>query len=262
MGCDISILSRHNLNITSVATLADDLANRLGFSIDYGYYAVKEYNALLKNNLNEDWISLGYIDKQPAVQKYRLIDEKYQIKELVAMYGNAIFQKQEYWHWCDEMPTQDKIDAEINDKAISDYLLEGYYEDTGSGYLTIYNHVLTNDLHYFSRWGSFCRGLQEFESYSDNYFLDFRKAVMHSTLLLGGDKAYFVNDQCKHLKGVGQGEEMYYNWEALEQYINTIETLEVISLSKAVLDMGYHFQLKLKEIDNLAFVDDFDDLKQ
>ena len=55
---------------------------------------------------------------------------------------------------------------------------------------------------------------------------------------------------------------MYYNWEALEQYINTIETLEVISLSKAVLDMGYHFQLKLKDIDNLAFVDDFDDLKQ
>ena len=38
MGCDITILSRHNLNITSVATLADNLANRLGFSIDYGYY--------------------------------------------------------------------------------------------------------------------------------------------------------------------------------------------------------------------------------
>ena len=48
MGCDISILSKHNLNISDVETLAIDLSNRFGFTIEYGYYAFEEYNELLK----------------------------------------------------------------------------------------------------------------------------------------------------------------------------------------------------------------------
>ncbi len=58
MGCDVSILSKHNLNILNVETLAIDLSNRLGFTIEYGYYAVAEYNELLQNGLQESFISL------------------------------------------------------------------------------------------------------------------------------------------------------------------------------------------------------------
>ena len=50
MGCDISILSKHNLNITNVETLAIDLAERLNLNIDYGYQAIKDFNGLLNDD--------------------------------------------------------------------------------------------------------------------------------------------------------------------------------------------------------------------
>ena len=74
MGCDISILSRHNLNITNVETLAIDLSNRLGFSIEYGYYNIEIFSTLLENDLKEDFISLGYIEKKPFTDKQKHAD--------------------------------------------------------------------------------------------------------------------------------------------------------------------------------------------
>lgn len=61
MGCDISILHKHNLDISDVEKLAIDLHNRLGISIEYGYNASKEYNGLLETNLEDGFISLGYL---------------------------------------------------------------------------------------------------------------------------------------------------------------------------------------------------------
>lgn len=58
MGCDVSILSKHNLNISNVEALAIDISNRFGFTIEYGYYSVAEYNELLENGLQESFISL------------------------------------------------------------------------------------------------------------------------------------------------------------------------------------------------------------
>lgn len=42
---------------------------------------------------------------------------------------------------------------------------------------------------------------------------------MEATLLFGGDKIYYVNDQCQFLGVVGQGSEGDYTWEELEKYI-------------------------------------------
>lgn len=49
MVCDISILSKHNLNISDVETLAIDLSNRFGFTIEYGFNAFEEFNEILQN---------------------------------------------------------------------------------------------------------------------------------------------------------------------------------------------------------------------
>jgi len=77
---------------------------------------------------------------------------------------------------------------------------------------------------------------------------------------LGGDKAYYVNDQCEHLGGVGQGEEMEYTWDALEEYIDSQEKLEVLSISKIRTDKAYQREIKAINHRNLAFYDDFEDL--
>lgn len=263
MGCDISILSKHNLNISNVETLAIDLSNRFGFTIEYGYYANADYNQLLQNGLKEDFISLGLIDKKPFVKKYKLIDEKFQQKQLYKKFGESLFDKKEYWWWydADEMPSQERIVEEKKEFHFADYYLHIHSENAKEGgYMNIHDEIVSNDLHYYSRWWSFCDTIQLRDYFSDNYFQNFRKSVMKDTLLLGGEKAYFVNDQCNHLKGVGQGSENEYNWQELEKYISSIESLEVVSISKTVLDAHYQLDIRNRKQNTLAFFDDFEDL--
>lgn len=267
MGCDISILSQHNLNISDVETLAIDLSNRFGFSIEYGYHAFKEHNALLQNDLEEGFISLGVIDKQPYVKKYYLIDEKFQHKQLYQKYGEKVFGMKGYWYWYDferynnEMPNSEKIEQEKKELQIVEFHLYNYSETGESSYMFIYSDIASNDLHYYTRWWDFCDNIQKREYFEGAYYQNFRKSVMKDTLLLGGNKAYFVNDQCRHLEGVGQGEEMYYNWDDLEKFIQSRENLELISISKTVLDKQYQVEVRYKQSNTLAFFDDFEDLK-
>lgn len=262
MGCDISILSKHNLNISNVETLAIDLSNRFGFTIEYGYYANADYNELLQNGLKEDFISLGLIEKQPFIKKYKLIDEKFQQKQLYKKFGESLFDKKEYWWWYDddEMPSQERIAEEKKEFHITNYFLDIHSETAESSYLTIYDEIVSSDLHYYSRWWSFCDTIQLRDNFENRYFQNFRKLVMKDTLLLGGEKAYFVNDQCNHLKGVGQGSENEYNWQELEKYISSIESLEVVSISKTVLDAHYQLDIRNRKQNTLAFFDDFEDL--
>ncbi|MCF6131106.1 hypothetical protein [Flavobacterium wongokense] len=267
MGCDITILSKHNLDITNVETLAVDISNKFGFSIEFGYNAFKEYNDLLGNDLDEDFISLGVIDKKPYIKKYKLIDEKFQQKQLYQKYGDEVFGMRDYWYWFDfdrynnEMPNSKQIEQEKKDLQIAEFFLDNHSETGESSYMYIHNEIAVNDLHYYTRWWSFCDTIQKKHNFNDEYFQKYRLAVMKDTLLLGGDKAYFVNDQCKHLKGVGQGNEMYFNWQQLESYINDCAGLEVISISKTVLNKEYQREVENKKSDTLAFYDDFQDLK-
>lgn len=259
MGCDISILSKHNLNISNVETLAIDLSNRFGFTIEYGYHAHKEYNKLLENDLSQGYVSLGLIDKKPFVKKYKLTDEKYQKKQLYEKFGDTFFELKEYKYV--EYGVQLTIEQKKKDLQIADYFLEIYSETSDYTCLTIHNEVVVNDLHhYYSRWWTFCETIQLRDYFDDDYFQNFRISVMKDTVLLGGEKAYFVNDQCEHLGGVGQGSENEYNWQELENYINSIESLEVISISKTVLDINYQLDVKNKKANTLAFFDDFEDL--
>jgi uncharacterized protein YqgQ len=98
MGCDITILSRHKLNITNIETLAIDLSKRLDLTIEYGYYANKECNELLNSDLEDGFVSLGLINSKQLSGKHRLIDEKFQQKELYEIYENGLFERKEYWN--------------------------------------------------------------------------------------------------------------------------------------------------------------------
>ena len=267
MGCDISILSRHNLNITNVETLAIDLSNRLGFSIEYGYHSLQNFNELLNNDLKEDFISLGYIEKKPFTKKYRLVDEMFQQKQLHQKYGDALFNKKEYWFWYDferynvDMPNQEKIEQEKKELKLANYILDIDSKTEDSSYMYIHDDIISSDLHYYARWWVFCKTIQNREYIDDDYYQNFRKSVMLDTLALGGDKAYFVNDQSNQLEGIGQGEEMYYTYKELEEFIKTRENLELVSISKTFLDQKYQEQVSNKQEDTLAFFDDFEDLK-
>ena len=260
MGCDISILSKHNLDISNVETLAHDLADRLNLNIDYGYYANEKYNTLLGNNIEDELIKLGSVLKNNSKDRYLLVDENYQAKQLYQKFGDQLFDMKEYWNWTDSIPTEEEKSREKEDSLISDYFLDGIETSGASGYLRIYDELIANYLFSYTRWWDFCRTIQDVnnENYLyESYFQNFRKSVMKSTIALGGEIAYFVNDQCIHLKGVGQGEETYYSWENLEKFINSRENLDMISISKACIDLEYKKEIEEKEMKNFAFYDDF-----
>ena len=263
MGCDISVLSRHNLDITNVETLAVELSRRLGYSIEYGYYAFEPYNDLLKNNLSEDFVALGIIKSNG--RQFRLTDENYQEKLLHLKFGDAFFEMDAYLGGYNfkkhGAPTQLEIATQKNKLRVAEYFLNNYGTEQENGYLTIHNHIVSNDLHYYTRWWDFCKTIQLKDHFDDDYYKNYRLAVMHDTLALGGTKAYFVNDQCSHLEGVGEGEEMYLTWDDLEQHISGKIGDGLISISNSVLDLDYQQHIKLMEDSLVAFYDDFEDIK-
>lgn len=263
MGCDISVLSKHNLNISNLETLANDLSERLNLNIDYGYYSRTEYNNLLENNFDDGLKIIGSIKKNDDDARYLLVDEKYQEKQVFQKIGEKLFEMKEYWDWLVEIPNDEMKLQEKKEFFKTNYFLDSIEGTKAEGYLNIYDEIIGNDLFYYTRWWDFCRTIQNTNN-TDYlyavYFQTFRKSIMKSTIALGGDKAYFVNDQCEHLKGVGQGDEMFYTWEALEQYIHSREKLEIISISKAYIDREYQLEVSKKDMRNLAFFDDFFDI--
>jgi hypothetical protein len=261
MGCDISILSKHNLNITTVETLAIDLADRLNLNIDYGYFASDNYDALLGVDYDNEFIELGTILKTNAEARYFLVDDNYQKKLLYQKFGDSLFDMIDYWGSLrSEVPDEAAKLEEKREISLAYFSLYSVKHTTAKGYLTVHDEILMNDLYYYSRWWSFCKTIQTTEKFDDGYFQDFRKLVMKSTLALGGDKAYFVNDQCRHLAGVGGGNEIYYNWQELEDFIHSREILEVISISKTQLEPAYKEEVSRKKDSHLAFFDDFRDI--
>jgi len=257
MGCDITIISQHNLDLTDIETLAHDLSDRFGFSITYGYHANARYNALLENDLEEGFVTLGFVDKGPLAKEYTLTDDQFQKKLVYAKFGDELFDLPEYWEWYGELPSEDRRIQEKIDVLLPDYFLSAEPE---SSYLFIYQEVVDNSFHYYSRWWDFCGTIQSPKYFEDDYYREFRKLIQQDTLLLGGTKAYFVNDQCNHLKGVGCGDESYYSWVELEQFIASRPTLELVSISRVALDKVYQTEVMGKKDRTLAFYDDFADL--
>lgn len=258
MGCDISILSKHNLNISSVETLAIDLAERLNLNIEYGYFSSKEHNNLLGIDLDDELTELGSIIKNNSGEIYILVDENFQKKQLYEKFGDQLFDMVEYWNCSKENLPDDQVKlVEKKEISLAFFYLNAIESTNAEGYMYVHDEILMNDLYYYSRWWQFCKTIQTKDRLEDDYFQSFRKSIMQSTIALGGDKAYFVNDQCRHLAGVGQGNEIYYNWNELEQFINSREKLEVISISKAIANDEYQIEVSEKNDRDLAFFDDF-----
>lgn len=207
MGYNISPIANHNLNTVNVKALAYDLISRLDVNIEYGYYGLSEYFQLLGSEMNDDFIKLGEITKDESFETYKLIDEKYQIKQLYEKFGDDIFYNPKYWiHFDCELPDEKTIIEEKKEVNHSIYSLE-LVSNKEFKYLTIYDHSFLNVIPYISKWWTFCRIFTD-KYYEDKDFLlslnDNRKELMYYTLKLGGNKIYYISDQSDVLKGVGK----------------------------------------------------------
>lgn len=267
MGCDISTLSNHNLNVSNIETLANDLANRLGYTVEYGYYSERSYADLLGHNLEAEFVTLGIIEKIPFTKKYRLLSRNYQKQLLFEKYGDALFQMKNYWHYYGQdetkpVPDQPTIDEEKRDVLITEYEFEPFNESVEYDYLTIYDEIVSNDFYYYTRWWTLCDTIQDRDDFYHHHFDNYRLKKAKLTQLLGGDKLYYVNDQSSFLNGVGQGSESEFSWCELENYIQEKLGDCLISISRSFINLRYKMDIKLLELRKIGFVDDFEDIKE
>ncbi|MCW2118197.1 hypothetical protein [Flavobacterium sp. 7A] len=266
MGCDISTLSNHNLDLCTIEALANDLANRLCFSVEYGYYSHSKYATLLGHETKDDFILLGTIEKKPFISKYRLTSCNYQQRLLFEKHGDALFQMSAYWNWyesTDEKPLPDpkSISEEEREIALANYDFEPLSVNGEYDYLTIYDEIVDIDFYYYSRWWTLCDTIQERDSFYHGHFDKFRLQKAKLTKLLGGDKLYYINDQSNFLEGVGQGSEAEFTWEGVQNHIQEKLGDCLISISKSLLDQRYQLNIKLLDYKKIGFLDDFEDIK-
>ncbi len=90
MGQYTAVVSNHNLNISCLKSLAEDLSKRLKANIVYGYN--KTY-FIENNTINYEFETsfIGSINYENAKETYNLIDENLGSKEFIEKYGFAIF---------------------------------------------------------------------------------------------------------------------------------------------------------------------------
>ncbi len=256
MGHNLIPIGKHQLDTKDIKSLAEDLVSRLDINIEYGYLSYKECSKLLGKEEKEGFIVLDKLVKNSDFKTYKLVDEIYQKKILYDKYGDELFYKKEYWGFLDKIPNKKTILEEKKELMFPEYDLI----DSESGFLSINNEHYSNNIPYLCRWFS----LYEFfygknEIYQDD-LLEYRKSLMDYSQKLGGNKMYYLDDQCSVLEGVGQGDESDMSWEELETFIVEKTQPLLLNVSKFMTNEKYKEEFIAKNEYPLAFIDDFKDI--
>ena len=265
MGHDIVPIGNHQLDVTNIEKLARDIFKRLHINIEYGYFGRKEHFELLGEARENDWVVLGKLTTNKSDKYYKLIDEKYQEKQLISKFGTDIVYDFRFWSSILQKGDDTKSlgDSVLDEVVYATYALEYEWLDEFH-YLNIYDEHFENLFTYYGRWWYFCRFFLE-KRYNDDYDLEsfnkYRKDLLDISYKLGGDKLLFLDDQSEVLTGVGGGEEYRYTWQALQDFVFEKTEPLCINIPNFLENKAYRSTFYQKKAYPLAFVDDFSDLK-
>ncbi len=263
MGHDISPIGNHNLNTANLQVLAEDLSARLDINIEYGYVGIEPFFKLLDQDLTKRIIIIGTIIRDENFKTFRLLDDNYQDKELYEKFGDKWFDNPDWGYQGGKTPKSDWIAAKKREILSPNFGLN-ILSDIDTDSLCIHKECYSNYIPYFSRWWTFCRTFVEDNfQYGDSLpaLLGFRTELMRYTALLGGDKMYYLDDQSKELRGVGQGGEGDLNWSELEAYILDKTAPLMLNVSLFMTDTNYRDAFIAQKEYPLSFYDDFADIK-
>lgn len=259
MSCDITPISRHNLNTESLQTLAEDLSARLQINIDYGYYDLFGLSKYYNNISSNDFILLGRVEYKPGAPEFLLKEDDFLEKALYKKYGSGFFKSKEYLN---------ALHIKVHHDAEIEKLMEGFsilyvdlYDKEDSISLTIYNECLNCDFYYYNRWWSFCRAVMEWQYVDKDALNKYRRQMMEVVKKTGGNKIYYVNDQSHTLQGVGQSGEGEMTWIELEKFITAKAGKYLVNIAEYNLNADYRNSLEGYDVNDLIFVDDFRDLE-
>ena len=83
MGKSTSVISNHQLDISSIENLAKDLAKRLQATIQYGFCKTWYFTEDNEIKYDYEFIEFGIIEGLEKEKKYQLIDVNYGSKQFI-----------------------------------------------------------------------------------------------------------------------------------------------------------------------------------
>lgn len=264
MGHDITPIGKHQLNNKSFRSLADDILSRFDINLKLAYFGFTDFYYLLGENKDSELVEIDFLIKNPKFKTYLLIDEKYQIEQIVEKFGEDIFDKKKFWRQPDNcLLTKEQVDRYKMEYNYPIYNLE-YWGADDFEVLTIHKDNYVNQMPYYSRWWTFCCFFVE-NKYIDaiqlKTFNDFRKQIQFYNQRLGGEKMYYLDDQNPDLEGVAQGAEAEMTWKEFEVFVLGKTSDLLLDIPLFLMDESYRKKFLAKNEYPLGFVDDFRDLQ-
>lgn len=227
MGHDVQAMTNHQLNTSSMAVLAEDLANRLQVNVQYGYRDDLYIEGV--SNQTFDLVIIGSINTH---QKYTftLVDS----------------------HYLDKIKYPSKYANEI--------LFELYEDETTrKNYLDIFKFVCQLHNSYDCRWWAFCNNFtDDINSYCWSALQFYRKYTKWVAEAIGGSAAIYFDDQGPAAKIFEM--EDYATFEEINKILHQDFKADYLNVSQF---MQQYNQLGKYAVEKtpLAFFDDFKDLE-
>ena len=265
MGHDILPIGNHKLNTDSLQELAEDIVSRVDIGIEYGYFGYKAYFGLLGINKGDEDVIVGKLNSNCQGRTFRLIDSNYQLKELYAKFGDELFYQPEYWDsGNNQIPEEVDIVEERKKLQYPSYFMDFF---GGEDYqeLDIHKDTFTISLPYYTRWSGFCNFFMEKDSLDSEYFTAFnafRATLMNYSVKFGGDKMYYLNDQCSVLEGAGEACTWGMSWDDFCNLVRDKSAGLMVDIPLFIKNEQYRRKFQLLNQYPISFVDNFDDLRQ
>ncbi|QZE15003.1 hypothetical protein K4L44_04015 [Halosquirtibacter laminarini] len=193
MGHEVAIIGNHNLNFKNLKMLAQELSQRFTIRVDYGYIDQYEFDENgVKQEPSYQNIVLGSIPHANSDNILWISDEFYPMQKLLQNHGDQYI---ELPYFQNQNPYFQEFE---HAKSSHYYHLHNLHEDYVYGY--IQNDCFINRYScYDPRWWSFCRNFMESDDILNrdrSALQDFREEVFGLHSLLGGDIAYYYDNQC------------------------------------------------------------------
>lgn len=248
MGRDVQSIGRHSLDVSSIESLAKDLAIGFKANVEFGVLDTFDFDwDGFHREPSFEYLVFGKVEYLNSEKTLLLTDEYYLYNIVYGKYGEDAY-KLPYFSEEDSR----KLDLEVT---INNVRFELRDKTDGDTYGIIINDAFYNYYNYFnSRWWSFCRAFTEEDANGLILSLvnEYRHEVMDFFEKIGGKETFYFDDQGK----TQYLTENYYSWQVIlgevEKYFkDTTLYIPGFMVQKNVLPIGNY---------PLAFYDDFADL--
>lgn len=191
MGHDISVLSYHNLDTSSVEKTGQELAIRFGVNVECYYRDNYDPDLFSRHEFPtyDDHLLATYTTPE-ATQTWQLYDEYYVQRQLWGQHGKSLL---EHPYYKDDQTHSDELEHTIRCKQY-----ELYFRTDGDveWLADIHEKLWQCEFHYFGRWWALGQCFMDSDwHWKVENLNDFRQKLKSTLKIMGAESAMYLDDQ-------------------------------------------------------------------